>query len=427
MSSYNVHDLKSHELEYELVIRGITCATDANVDQKRKMLRGALLSEAGGLLIQNILNPLPRATDLQGLEQSITDLVAIVKTLTPITSTTNDIRRINSRMKHLGDRWSRMSAGAEDDTNLRGKWDQLVGLVYCLRSDLMEEASDNSDPEQPRVLNDSHLANSFRCLSMPSTSFYPVHKWQIAFSGDRGSLSLLDFIERVEDLRSSRGVTHAQLFAAASDLLTGSAMVWFRDNRSSVSTWNELITALKMVFLPLDLDSDIRRKLEVMKQSNNENVSVFISRVNNLFGRLSKPVAEDERLTFVRERLLPFFIAHTAAMDFGSLNELASFCRRLERSRILCHEANAFSSPSFSSSSKSFNAASHNAISDPTSSTRNVKCYNCSQAGHLFRNCTKPLAFFCFVCGKRGISSRDCQHSKNEKRRSTETPRASRN
>lgn len=46
---------------------------------------------------------------------------------------------------------------------------------------------------------------------------------------------------------------------------------------------------------------------------------------------------------------------------------------------------------------------------------QNLICWNCDETGHRFMDCTKPQAvFFCYNCGKKGVSLRNCPECKTK-------------
>nr|CAI5824407.1 unnamed protein product [Callosobruchus analis] len=57
------------------------------------------------------------------------------------------------------------------------------------------------------------------------TRFLDVTRWKVQFDG---TSSVTTFLERIEELRSSRGVSKERLLRSASELLTKEALLWFR-------------------------------------------------------------------------------------------------------------------------------------------------------------------------------------------------------
>lgn len=67
------------------------------------------------------------------------------------------------------------------------------------------------------------------------TKYLDVNRWSITKFDRKSSIS--NFLERIEELRVSRGVSKDQLFRSATELFTDSALTWFRWARQTVFTW----------------------------------------------------------------------------------------------------------------------------------------------------------------------------------------------
>lgn len=55
------------------------------------------------------------------------------------------------------------------------------------------------------------------------------------------------FLEKIEELRYSRGVSKEQLLKSANEIFTDSALYWFRSVRPTISTWDDLVRKLRDV------------------------------------------------------------------------------------------------------------------------------------------------------------------------------------
>lgn len=111
----------------------------------------------------------------------------------------------------------------------------------------------------------------------PSTSFnlpvgnnataVPVYKWGLTSDG---TTSVKAFLERVNELAISRGVSEDQLFYSGFDLFQGAALSWYRANRDSFLSWSDLVEALKRDFLPLFYDESLLEQIKVRFQGRQE-------------------------------------------------------------------------------------------------------------------------------------------------------------
>lgn len=72
------------------------------------------------------------------------------------------------------------------------------------------------------------------------------------------------------------------------------------------------------------------------------------------------------------------------------------------------------------------NASSHDAIPgcssqmNPTveafrnpASMQKIKCWNCDELGHGFMDCEEDRVLFCYKCGTKGVTCRNCPKCKN--------------
>ena len=67
-----------------------------------------------------------------------------------------------------------------------------------------------------------------------------ISKWNVRFDGKS---SIFNFLERIEELRVSRGATKEQLLIASAELFTGDALIWYRSFiKDKVKSWDELVS-----------------------------------------------------------------------------------------------------------------------------------------------------------------------------------------
>ncbi|KAJ8970821.1 hypothetical protein NQ314_001012, partial [Rhamnusium bicolor] len=163
-----------------------------------------------------------------------------------------------------------------------------------------------------------------------------VSKWDVHFDG-KGSV--FNFLERLEELRVSRGATKAQLLRAAAELFRGDALIWYRSFiKDKVYSWDELVVRLKSAFLPYHHEREIWNEIKRRTQGNPEPVLVYIAVMENYFNRLSRKPDEGERVQLIRERLLPYLQMHLASQcvrePIQSIEDLVRACRNLEETYL---------------------------------------------------------------------------------------------
>ncbi|KAF6215525.1 hypothetical protein GE061_010280 [Apolygus lucorum] len=158
-----------------------------------------------------------------------------------------------------------------------------------------------------------------------------LYKWGLKFSGDgTDELTLNKFLEDVEQRRLSRGLTRDDVFHSFGDLLDGSAQIWYRANRHRFLTWADLLQALRKCFLDPDFDDKLLEEIKNRTQANNESPEIFFAKVKCLFGRLSYPLNEAEKLKIIEKNLKPEHLPFIPRLTYTSIDELEMQLSELE-------------------------------------------------------------------------------------------------
>lgn len=289
--------------------------------------------------------------------------------------------------------------------------------------------------------------------------YFDISKWPIAKFDGKSNIS--GFLERIEELRISRGVSKDQLFRSATELFTDSALTWFRWAKSNIFTWDDLITQLKYTFLPSDNDRELWKIINNRKQGATEKVVIYVAAMENYYSKLTRTPPDSERLSTIRDGLLPYLQLRLAGNPMYSISQLVEFCRPIEETVFRLHHqslSSANMNPLLGSGLTSarqarnhlseihvddrddtnqveisvnpqLNLNSNDILSDsnlPSSAIdvsalntnqgwsnsnnerRVVTCWNCDQPGHRFQQCPQPSKLLCFRCGKVGVTIRNC-------------------
>lgn len=308
-------------------------------------------------------------------------------------------------------------------------------LQYSVRAQPSAEELSPTNLVPIRHTNSTFLRNDFpagaRNQLSPSVVYVEsqdravnVSGWNIHFDGETGSL--FEFLQRVEEFRQSRGVSKDRLFKAAPELLRGTALHWFRSE--NISSWDELIKKLKSNFLPYDYEYALNEEIRKRSQGPQEKAIVFIASMQNLFNRLSNPPDEGTRVTLIRRNLLPYLQNALALQPVGTVEQLTRLCRSVEETSLRAHQyvppttnprhllepQLAYRKPMNTSVPHQVNAVYHgggesNFSTIPQAGTnRKTDCWNCDLPGHGFRTCSAPRQKFCFRCGHKGVTIKEC-------------------
>lgn len=261
----------------------------------------------------------------------------------------------------------------------------------------------------------------------PSRTFDIVSKWRLTYDGNS---SVMGFIERVDELRTACGISKHQLAAAAVCLFSGAALSWYRAVRSQVTSWDCLLSRLKATYLSSEYEEDIWSDIRNRTQGPQEKTAIFISMMENLFGKLERRPSEQTRLRIIRRNLAPYLQNQLSLHNFTTISELRVACRSVEdvhdRAQRLkpppsdprhVAEPDLMYRPSRNSnvvriSSLTSPSAGEGVATGPStgrySNTAGLTCWNCRNQGHTRRECHQPILKRCFRCGRQGFTVATC-------------------
>lgn len=253
--------------------------------------------------------------------------------------------------------------------------------------------------------------------------FQDVSSWNVKYNGQS---SVTDFLERIEELRLSRGVSKEMLLRSAPEIFTRDALLWFRTRR--FSSWDDLVTQLRETFQPFDYEFSLWDEIHKRTQGSQERVISFVVSMEALFRKLPSPPSEVMKLQVIRRNLLPHIQRRLATERIENLQDLIRLSRSIEETeariqkfappstnyRNLLEPALAYHKPSSHlavlESPLSLSSGSSEIVSEVAAlkTTYSSSCWNCCEPGHHFRQCQKPLKRFCFKCGNENVISRNC-------------------
>lgn len=268
-----------------------------------------------------------------------------------------------------------------------------------------------------------------------------IARWNVKFNG---RTSVNEFLERIEELRMSRGVSHQQLLRCAPELLTQDALLWYRTRR--FSSWQDLVSQLREAYLPYDYEFSLMDEIRRRTQGAQEKVMTFINVMENLLRKLKQPPSEIDRVALIKRNLLPNIQSQLALHQVSTVDELIRLGRAVEETemriqrfvpppsanRSLLEPELAYRKPSGQPSVAALKSPSASLdrankvpspdVAPPVGSSSNVlsspSCWNCGKTGHRFKKCTQPRKRFCFKCGENNCSVYNCPNCRKNWNRS---------
>lgn len=448
--------LVKYELTYELLIRGYT-GDMPSVACQRYLLRRLMKEEIS--ITKEAENFLVGKDDKEILES-----LKIAESLIdkyPGKDAKQHEKRIRSKILHISSRVNRIVGNSEvsEDSNEKFKVEAQSKLKWLeerlkKRVESMYKAMSSSFVNNPGShefegeSGEDYASNTDdeRCSSDEDNEEYirsaspiigkskrvsrlsvPIYKWNVKFNGES---NLIEFLERVEELKEARGATEEDLFKGTVDLFEGQTLSWIRSQKNKIKSWKQLVAALKEIYIPEEYDDGVWDQIKARKQKQIEKVEIYVAQMQHLFDRLTVHPGEDVFLRYVRKNMLPEYRTQLALTTIRNVDHLTSLCRKIKAA-----QPSNFSRPGNSQQcsvqfevatneqeikreQKPFqNSTAGNRINQAEGSARRIQglCWNCNKSGHAFRDCRTPRKeVFCYNCGLKGKIKSNCPNcSKN--------------
>lgn len=224
----------------------------------------------------------------------------------------------------------------------------------------------------------------------------------------------------MEELCLSRGVTQGQLFTSASEIFSGTALVWFRSIRAKVSTWSQLIDELRLQFQPAIFNEKLFEEIRHRTQGPNESIGIYIAVMNNMFNRLTIPVNEATKLKLLLENVTPFYQGQLSLVEVKSVDHLLQLGRKIEASKLTIdsyapppkNKGNLLEPDLAFVYTPRVSSVNNNSISNTEGNVKhtpkNNRCWNCGSNSHLSMGCDQPKRRYCYGCGKPEVTKNTC-------------------
>nr|CAI5823365.1 unnamed protein product [Callosobruchus analis] len=314
-----VNRLLGDELSYELQIRGLPVS--GTVNEKRAMLRQVFRLERAGETHAPDTTELDPGHELSICRDKLGDLQEAIASFDS-TNRENEYKRLNSRLIHLNCRLARLKCDSSDfeqqrvallesckqlSDSLESAFEEaqranvsvsLIDMPVPLVPEVVRSTSnvkkvtagqtDGNDPLDqdaalsiPRVIHalqtyrESHqqagrvveTVDGGNSRNRPQTRWRTdIGRWNLKYDGIS---SVNSFLERIEELRLSRGISKTRLLQSAPELFTKDALLWYR--MSEFSNWDDLVQQLRAAFQPFDYEftlmEEIRRRSQGAQES----------------------------------------------------------------------------------------------------------------------------------------------------------------
>lgn len=425
--------LQKAELEYEVAVRGGVCAD--SVSELRKQ-------------IVKLSSTLPSEDILESHLEPADDLKAVKETLL---KTHNNIINLKTKfeknlfarteilLNHTYHRLNRIDYSASDVSEIYKICFNNFNTQYKDLNSFKSQAvpicqtQAGSTPETVRESNPINVA-----VSCERRFGAELNKLKYS-----GKTCVRAFIQRAEELITSKAIPREQMVSFAYDIFTDDALHWFRWVKDRVNSWDDVVTLLKQDFSQSDYDYKLLVEIRARTQGELENITVYIAIMRGMFSRLDKRLPEEDQLEILLHNIRPCYASTLASAaeitDIGSLQKL---CRNYENiqtrlkqfseppkvsAETLAPEFAYTKQPTNNSSNGNKNYTSHTNkqqnsnlhINEVTTKTeykrkRDTYCPRCRTSTHSLGSCKKPHFLICFKCGKKDVKAPDCPDCKSK-------------
>ena len=262
------------------------------------------------------------------------------------------------------------------------------------------------------------------------STFNEVRKWNLHFNGKSDPLA---FLERLQELMSYSAISGVDLLPLLSEILQGTALIWYRNDKHSWTMWKDFESAFRNFFLPRDFHFHLEESIAQRRQTQQETGKDYILDLQTLIRRHGN-IPESTALMRIYRNLLPDYRQYIRLSDCESISDLLCQVEEYETLQKEIREqkkpppnrqTQPYQSTVRQTVTENLNQPSQNRNPDPVTwrsntnsqnqntnqtSTPNTQsiCWRCGQQGHWRQNCHNEPRLFCSVCFRPGILTRNC-------------------
>lgn len=191
-------------------------------------------------------------------------------------------------------------------------------------------------------------------------------------------------------------------FIYAKRLMIGTAKLFLRTITSG--TWYDLKTKLIKEFQKKVTIADVHSQLRNRRKRREETHQQYVLAMQEIASYAD--VDETDIVQYVINGISDTVNNKMILYNADTLDELKIVLRKYEKSKIIYNTLEIDTPKTYVAASRNYNPKQQN--------QQQVKCFNCSEYGHISIRCPRPRREkgTCYKCGKQGHRAADCQHLK---------------
>lgn len=400
--------LQKHELSYEVAIRGEF--PSENVDGLRRQINKLTQLYPADEIIESVFD---FNDDIKGCQESLDKVKKNLDALL-LNYTESLFKRTDSLINHLHFRIQRIHPEKSDDISQLNNIKKMFDGFNTLFLELSKPGS--SEPTPTSLLSDD-------AINKPNISGLNINvscersiTSELAKLKYDGKSCVRAFIQKLEEFRVSKVISEDKMLLSATDIFIGDALHWFRSTKHKIFEWKNLIQCLRDDFDIPDYDYRMLSEIRNRTQGDGESITIYLSIMEGMFNRLSKPMSELDKLEIIVHNIRPCYSTLLAASsNITTLEQLRTTCKNYERFKILSDnfkEPPSLNSnllaPEFCYQRKQLNIHTINIKNVDEPIKKSVFCFRCRVNTHTLRDCKAERKILCFGCGQEGIRKPEC-------------------
>lgn len=132
-------------------------------------------------------------------------------------------------------------------------------------------------------------------------SIVPINKLGFYFDGtapgpNSKTVEVHEFLARVDEYKNENRLTDEQMLARIHNLLRGSASIWYRHKKQSISEWEEFLEEFRQRFSDGDDLNTLLSKIYTRKQKQGEITLAYVDEMMEMMDRSKCEFTEEDRL-----------------------------------------------------------------------------------------------------------------------------------
>ena len=255
-----------------------------------------------------------------------------------------------------------------------------------------------------------------------------VTRWNLKFDGSSKSISVDDFVFRVQTLQEMYEVPWPEVLSKFNLLLEGGASDWYWDfvRQYRIHNWTQLKTAITKAFRKYQNDTEVIKELLSRRQRHTESFEEYVREMCKLRNQAASPMSEKDLITLIKGNLkglmqqllfpinsysIESFIMEGRRAETIMRNNSSQSNRKDFRVYEVEHPVEDFANMSICNPNENFKEVDSEI--DPEIAAvamKNIsRCYNCKKEGHHFIYCPIPQRnLFCYKCGLENVVTPKC-------------------